>query len=160
MDEKTNKTKEARLRWLAKNPDYHKAWREKNKDKTIAATKKWREGNREKYLEAARQAYHRRDPEHVSRVNRARRLKQNYNMTPDEFDAMLTAQGNRCAICEASDPTHTNWVVDHHHATGKVRGILCSPCNVALRKDRDTVEHLRRALKYIEQFESTLSRDE
>ena len=156
MTDAAQKRKEAQLRWRAKNPDYYKKWRAKNPDKPKAATQKWREENREKYLESARESYRKRDPVHVSKVNRARRLKRNYNMTPDEFEVMLTAQGNCCAICKASDPTHTNWAVDHHHATGKVRGILCSPCNVALRKDRDTVEHLRRALEYIERFESSL----
>jgi hypothetical protein len=149
------KAREAQRRWRENNPDYMKEWRAKNPEKAKTATQRWRENNPEKYLESARAAYRRRDPAVVAAKQRDTKLRRAYGIGAAEFDAMLTAQGNCCAICKTNEPTH-KWVVDHHHATGKIRGILCNDCNIALRKDRDTIEHLRRALEYIETFEHAL----
>lgn len=54
------------------------------------------------------------------------RLKRKYELTPDEVSAMAEAQDGRCLLC-ASDQRAL--VVDHCHATGRVRGLLCRSCN-------------------------------
>lgn len=51
-----------------------------------------------------------------------------YGITAVEYDALLAAQGGRCAICRAR-PKTKRLAVDHNHATGAVRGLLCSRCN-------------------------------
>jgi len=38
-------------------------------------------------------------------------------------------QSGLCAICGIED---TNWCLDHDHRTGKVRGVLCTGCNILL----------------------------
>lgn len=55
-----------------------------------------------------------------------------------------------CDICgrEPKDRAHA---VDHDHATGKLRGILCGPCNTALGMLRDSPDLMRRAAAYIEE---------
>jgi len=59
-------------------------------------------------------------------------------------------QQNRCAICDASEPGgQGDFHVDHDHATGKVRGLLCSRCNTSLGLYRDSPERLRRAADYL-----------
>lgn len=68
------------------------------------------------------------------------------------FLEMLEAQNGCCALCEVSlegRPT-TRIHVDHCHDTGVVRGILCPNCNSALGKFGDSVERLRRAIRYLE----------
>lgn len=40
--------------------------------------------------------------------------------------------------------------VDHDHETGKVRGLLCKSCNLAIGKFKESVEIVRRALAYLE----------
>lgn len=47
-----------------------------------------------------------------------------------EFDAMMTSQQGKCAICEdvINDSAH----VDHDHVTLQVRGLLCRACNLRL----------------------------
>ena len=64
---------------------------------------------------------------------------------------MLEAQGHKCAICSSTDKGKGKqfFCVDHCHTTGKVRGLLCAPCNKALGQLGDTEEALQRALDYL-----------
>lgn len=64
-------------------------------------------------------------PEQRQKWNLARR----YGLTAAKRDAMLNEQGGRCAICREQ---MRRPVIDHDHATGKVRELLCHGCNLAL----------------------------
>lgn len=77
--------------------------------------------------------------------DRKSHLKRNYGITLEEFEAMLASQGGGCAICGRSDADN----VDHDHETGRVRGILCFPCNVAIGLLQDDDERARSAASYI-----------
>ncbi len=59
---------------------------------------------------------------------------------------MRESQGGVCAICRAAPAVH----VDHDHATGTVRGMLCFPCNAAIGHLRDDPDTVRRAAVYLE----------
>ena len=85
-----------------------------------------------------------------SRLNT--RLKGQFGITVDEYEAMLEQQGNACAICGAGIGCGLGYRlrVDHCHDTGKVRGLLCSECNLGLGKFRDNPEFLRKAADYLE----------
>lgn len=82
-------------------------------------------------------------------ASRRRHLKKTYGITEDERDAIFAAQGHRCAICQGTEGGRF-WAVDHDHATGAVRGILCWHCNVALGHFRDSTTALRSAIDYLE----------
>ena len=70
-----------------------------------------------------------------------------YGIGADEVDTLVAAQGGMCAICGKRNPEH----VDHDHATGVVRGILCFNCNGGLGQFRDSTDALRAAAVYLEQ---------
>lgn len=55
-------------------------------------------------------------------------IEKTYGLSAEEYDALLKAQGGRCAICRAR-PKSKRLAVDHDHKTGAVRGLLCSRCN-------------------------------
>jgi hypothetical protein len=63
-------------------------------------------------------------------VKQPKRAKQ-LGVSDEDYAAMLEAQGGGCAICGAKPKTR-RLHVDHDHATGKVRGLLCHRCNRAL----------------------------
>lgn len=103
-----------------------KKYREANKTKNAIATKKYREANPEKFV-----AWH---------------LKRKYNLTLEEWEAFRKAQDNRCAICGRE----TKLCVDHDHANGHIRGLLCYSCNFALGGFKDKPEILMKAIQYLE----------
>jgi hypothetical protein len=72
---------------------------------------------------------------------RAVYLKQKYGMTPGEYEALLDLQRGLCAICEC-ELRHP--YIDHSHATGAIRGLLCASCNPLIGKYSDDPEALRR----------------
>jgi len=89
--------------------------------------------------------YYHRDPQSKKRTN----LKRNYGLTIEENDKVFEYQEGKCAIC-LRPLTIPN--VDHSHATGETRGLLCWHCNNALGKFRDNIEMLFRAIEYLKRF--------
>jgi hypothetical protein len=64
---------------------------------------------------------------------------------------MLEEQDNKCAICKSDNLMHrTKWHVDHCHETGKIRGLLCTLCNVGLGSFKDNKEFLKCAIEYLD----------
>lgn len=89
-------------------------------------------------------------PVQYERQQRKYHLKQ-YGLTPAMYDAMLVAQGNCCAICRSRSPAGKKYFhVDHDHATGRVRGLLCFRCNSGLGNFKDDPRSLRAAAAYLE----------
>lgn len=77
---------------------------------------------------------------------RAQRIRNSYGLTVAEYDALIASNPN-CNICQVSlDKAH----LDHCHKTNKVRGVLCTQCNIGLGMFKDSPEVLQRAIKYLE----------
>lgn len=58
-----------------------------------------------------------------------------YGITIDEWEAMLAEQHDACKLCLtpfAEVHGRKSPMVDHDHATGKVRGLLCNSYNTKL----------------------------
>ncbi len=70
-----------------------------------------------------------------------------YGLTPEALLALKKEQNNLCKICLRAKFL----VVDHCHTTGKVRGLLCRNCNMALGNIRDNTDILKECIKYLEQ---------
>jgi hypothetical protein len=84
-------------------------------------------------------------------------LRRNYGMTVQDEIAMKEAQGYRCGACGVdlrSLPPHLKNAsqVDHSHATGQVRAILCCYCNPALAIAQEDPARLRALADYVERF--------
>jgi hypothetical protein len=87
--------------------------------------------------------------EDVVRYHRAKTLRR-YGLTEADWDTLLIAQAGRCGICRGETPGGKGrWHIDHCHATGKVRGLLCHHCNVGLGNFKDDPDLLRTAIAYL-----------
>lgn len=72
-----------------------------------------------------------------------------YGLTGEDYEAMVAAQGGRCAICREPPPPGCRLQVDHDHATGRVRALLCPRCNTLtgwIESNPDRVEPVQRYL--------------
>ncbi len=105
---------------------YMEAYYSANREKVLAQRRVYRAANREK-LAAAKRAV---SPTIRASYSRRTRLRR-YGLTETAYREMLLQQGNACALCRRP-PLGKSLAVDHDHATGKVRGLLCLPCNVGL----------------------------
>jgi len=83
----------------------------------------------------------------VAAKERDRNRMRLYGLTGEALDQMREAQGQRCAIC-ADDITGGHHV-DHDHATGVIRALLCPPCNKGLGHFRDDPALLLAAIDYL-----------
>jgi hypothetical protein len=73
-------------------------------------------------------------------------LRRRYGIGAADVDGMIQRQGGVCAACRVDPPSH----VDHDHATGRVRGVLCFLCNQALGNVRDDVSRLYALIHYLD----------
>ena len=79
-------------------------------------------------------------------------IKKKYGITKDEYQVLLKSQNNSCSICYVdflARDTKRKPHIDHDHETGKIRGILCGPCNMGIGQLKDSIEIVESALKYL-----------
>jgi hypothetical protein len=81
--------------------------------------------------------------------SRASRVKKVYGITSQQYERLKAYQRGVCAICRRATGRTKALAVDHDHATGEVRGLLCSPCNIMIGRMRDQPEAFQRALDYL-----------
>lgn len=78
-----------------------------------------------------------------------------YGITEQEYDTLYLTQDGKCAVCGKDNSGATQggkrkrMYVDHDHKTGKVRGLLCSNCNMALGFVHDNPELLIKLVEYL-----------
>ena len=106
-----------------------RAWRDANRPKLTAYKTNWARSNRTKQRAYARAA--------------------KYGITNAEFLSMFTKQHGVCAICRKPNSGGRQLAVDHCHTTGRVRGLLCTRCNLRVgvyeRFGADCREYLARS---------------
>jgi hypothetical protein len=91
-----------------------------------------------------------------------------YGITIEIFEAMVIAQNGVCAICKKPETrgkrmgkfNNAPWAttrlsVDHCHVTGKVRGLLCQRCNIAIGHLNDDPQTAMNAAAYLMEHHAT-----
>lgn len=139
------KTKEEKVQ-------YDKARYMQLKEKIKIATRLWSLANKEKVRESKRKWENKAEGEHARKLI----VKRKYGLNPKEYINLINNQGNLCAICFQEEPKQkikTNrrrsLSVDHCHSTGKVRGLLCSKCNLGIGSFEDDLNRLHNAILYL-----------
>lgn len=97
----------------------------------------------------ARQVYELRGGKKYSEVLREEARYRKYGLTGEDVAILLIDQGGACVGCGVVFNEETNFVIDHDHTTGKVRGLLCRECNIVLAHWM-TPGKLRKLAKYLE----------
>lgn len=74
-----------------------------------------------------------------------------YGLAPGTIESVLERFGNKCGICGATESSgrKKELHVDHDHATGEIRGLLCNHCNMGIGHFKDDVSLLREAIRYL-----------
>jgi len=81
--------------------------------------------------------------------------RRTYRLSVEEYSALLTKQGGKCAICGCTESRDgSRFAVDHCHDTGKVRGLLCRPCNSAIGFLNDDYQTALSAARYLQTSQS------
>lgn len=113
--------------------------------KTCAShdTAEWREKNRAHY-NSYMGDWRTKNPDKV----RAMDIKRNYGITIDQYNQLVQDQKGLCKICESPPKGKRPLAIDHDHKTGRVRGLLCYPCNRAI-VILDDSDHLKKAYEYL-----------
>lgn len=148
----------------AKNPGRgaaeSRAYRERNRDKLNEASRNVSPEKKAARNEYARQwrLRHRDARNEAARVRRAadkdynkrHNLKYEHGLTLEDYDAMLAKQSGVCAICAKPCTVKSRLSVDHCHKTGKIRALLCNPCNQGIGLFADDGDRLRSAGEYVD----------
>lgn len=127
-------------------------------NKTFGRTERCKE-----CMKALRRGY-RRDPEKVraqykqwrakqddadlSRRRWASKLRIRYGLTVEQHGSMYTEQNGCCLLCGQSVP-YDRIQTDHDHTTGRVRGLLCIPCNIWVGFLEKNLGRLDKTMDYI-----------
>lgn len=77
-----------------------------------------------------------------------------YRLSQQEWQALWDSQQGKCAICEKKLKLRP--FTDHDHKTGRVRGLLCGPCNMYIGHIKERPAVLHRAAGYLLKFSPAL----
>jgi recombination endonuclease VII len=130
----------------SQTPEYKRAYYAANAERMKASKKAYRLRNLERFRaqeKAAGKRYYARHKERINKrnaeaskkrpasVKRNWKLRQKYGITIEQYEQMAETQNRLCKICKKQK---LRLVVDHDHDTGRIRGLLCDNCNLALNK--------------------------
>jgi Recombination endonuclease VII len=141
-------------------------YREANREKLAAKSGKWKRENRDR-ANATERAYRLKYPEKVrerernyKRANWAKisvsESLRHLGLKNEDYILMLQNQRNKCSICNLEETRMgrggkiCRLAIDHCHASGKIRALLCHSCNVGLGSFKDDISLMISAINYLE----------
>jgi len=120
--------------------------RAKIKNATPEAKEKRKQYKKSLAGKASNKKYEENNKEKIKSWSQIRRL-QRYSLTPKDVEEMRLNQKEKCKICFAL--FNGKFHIDHCHKTNKVRGLLCTCCNMALGLLKDDVGRMESAIRYL-----------
>ncbi len=132
---------------------YHRRYRAANRDRLVEYKRIWNKKNRSRISTQRAVRYATRRDLFLNNE-----LKFKFGISLEQYEAMLLAQNHSCSICGVpAAELKKRMSVDHDHATGKVRALLCHHCNAGLGYFKDNEQILTKAIKYL--YEHTEQND-
>lgn len=120
-----------------------------NAEERRAKQREYNAANKEQRA-ASRKAHYKENPDFYKERNIRR-----FWVTLDQYRSVLATQRGVCAICGKPETAkhqsgkQKDLAIDHDHATGAFRGLLCVNCNNGLGRFKDSPELLISAAKYL-----------
>lgn len=161
-DEQRLRDNESARRWRLKNREKalaaQRRWYQNNKDlirgDRCAALREYYKANRERMKKDAMLYYRKNKPAILARrkanytteIGWLNKLKER-GLTLTDYEKMVSSQKGRCAICGCKPERKLS--IDHCHQTEKIRGLLCSLCNVGLGCFSDSSTIMQFAIDYL-----------
>jgi Recombination endonuclease VII len=119
-EKEKNHNKKNYAKHRVKRLAWQKMWKEQNPEKVKEQQRRWRLNSKEKIKDYG--------------------LRRDHGITIADFNEMLAKQHGKCS--NAACDEISGLCVDHCHITGRIRGILCSNCNLAIGNAKDSVARL------------------
>ena len=114
--------------------EHRKKWKLKNPSKMMDYKKRWAE----------------RNPEKIAFYQWRQHIRRKYKISVEEYNNLFESCQGRCSICNVRQTEcKKKLAVDHNHTDGKIRGLLCSQCNVGLGMFNDDPNLLLKAIEYL-----------
>jgi hypothetical protein len=116
----------------------------------------FKERHKKQYSPEKSKAYYEANKDKILKRSRGNHLRRAYNLTEEQYDEMVKAQNNLCAICNQPEYRIMKTKelkplsVDHNHTTGKIRKLLCNDCNAAIGFAKEDVQRLKQMIDYLE----------
>lgn len=85
---------------------------------------------------------------------RTKRILDKHGITAQQLLELHREQNDCCAICHKPESIKSILSLDHSHQNGKVRGLLCTHCNLMLGQANDDIMVLREAIRYLERWQN------
>jgi len=128
-----------------KRKKYVKKWRYENRERLLKWNREFYKRNAKKMRVRSRSFYRNNKQKELDRM----RYKK-YGITGNEFREIVEKQNNKCPICIRV--INKNFSVDHDHKIGKIRGIICNDCNLAIGNAGSSPERLKSMANYLENY--------
>lgn len=121
-------------------------------DKKAINTDMWRKKVGREHVRLKEREYFKNNQSVIITYNRFLNLWKRFKMSEDEYLWRLQEQHFACYTCKKPFNRENNEKevqVDHNHETGKVRGLVCISCNLALGQIQDSINLLASMITYL-----------
>lgn len=88
--------------------------------------------------------------QHMNDLNHRRYNTRLHGLSVEEYDALYDGDPTCPGCGRTQERVGRRHAIDHCHTTGKVRGLLCAQCNLAVGNVSDDPTVLRRLAEYLE----------
>lgn len=124
-----------------------RASRRRNLSKRLQYEREYEKRRDKSHRRERMRAWRKNNPEIVA----AQKRRSAYGVSKEQFEIMLLAQNNCCALCGETFQKGKKREVylDHDHNTGKVRGLLHQNCNAGIGCFGEDTQKLGKAIAYI-----------
>jgi hypothetical protein len=103
------------------------------------------------HTRAKKREYYKNNIHRLRAVHRRGTYRRTYGITRDQYWEMVKTQEGKCKICGALPK---RLATDHCHKTGKIRGLLCTQCNVTIAMSRERIDILFKIIEYLQEHKN------